>query len=234
MGPKMDKKNESKSTTVEDNGTQAILARIELMDQKNDKRLDEFTFELIQLREDLSKQQESINRLVTESKDLKAENAKIKKDLANLNEQQIRLENLQNQKNLIVTGLLEKPDEKLVKTLEDMFKQKLTIHLNLDFAHQLGKETEGAKFPRPIKLGFLYKSQQDEIWEKRRDLKGSNIFLNEDIPRQQRIERALLRKHKKEAEEDGSEVSLKGNLLTIDGRKFTIRDGRLQSVSPRS
>jgi len=51
--------------------------------------------------------------------------------------------------------------------------------------------------------------------------------LNEDLPIRVRKERALLRGHKKQAEEEGKEVIMKRKFLSIDGKKFIISNGRL-------
>jgi len=51
--------------------------------------------------------------------------------------------------------------------------------------------------------------------------------LNEDLPIRVRKERALLRGHKKQAEEEGKKAIMKGKFLLIDGKKLIIRNGRL-------
>ena len=46
--------------------------------------------------------------------------------------------------------------------------------------------------PRPIMIQFLLKSDRQRVWEARRNLKGTNISLNEDFPEAYNVSRSQL------------------------------------------
>jgi len=208
---KGDPKNQDQS------GTEMILEKLDRMEAR-------FSKEILDYRNEVKKQGETLLTIKTDIKTLQKENINLKRELQELNEKYKRMEMNSGQKNLIINGLSEKPNENITAVVKDLFTEKLDLNPSLDLIHRLGKPGEK---PRPVKVSFIYLRQRNEVWEKRRNLQGTNIFLNEDLPIRVRKERALLRGHKKQAEEEGKEAIMKGKFLLIDGKKFIIRNDRL-------
>ena len=100
--------------------------------------------------------------------------------------------------NVILVGFLENPNENLNDAMGTILSDKLKIpssDIKLARVYRLGKLREGQY--RAIFLGFNTASDKAKIMSVKFRLKGTNLFLNHDLSKNQRIELAQLRKQKK-------------------------------------
>ena len=84
--------------------------------------------------------------------------------------------------NLRFTGVKEEPGEtweKCQEKLSNMLHDHLNITLSLERVHRVGKV--GDKKPRDIVAKFTSFSDRDNVMRNRRKMKGTNIFINEDL-----------------------------------------------------
>ena len=88
--------------------------------------------------------------------------------------------------NVIVVGLKEEPERPTVDVVSKLFNEKLSVPVKLDEAKRLGRAKEGTA--RPILVRFAERSSKVSVMKKRSTLKGTGIFVNNDLtPFQKKI-----------------------------------------------
>lgn len=138
-----------------------------------------------------------------------------------------KTERLQKKNNLILYGIKEREiegAEVLIKSVTDIFHNNLGI--TLDQTHfsncfRLGKKTEK---PRPILLELLSYFKKQDILKKRAHLKGTGVFISEDLIPEERAERRFLVNKLKTAKINHHSASIKGNKLIVDGTEYSAHD----------
>ena len=145
--------------------------------------------------ENIKKEMENVVTLV---RDVQAENNKLHSDIkqlklqnAQLKERAIGQENYSRKENLIFKGVIERDGENCKEIINDLITKRLGLS-RCDFArvHRLGKRNE--RKSRPIIVRFDRCSDRERVWEGRRKLKGTQIFVDEDfcqetVPSRQRL-----------------------------------------------
>ena len=124
--------------------------------------------------------------------------------------------------NLIIYGIPETKDENCHVKVSAFFRNTMKINeeLKLDTVHRLGKPVHGRD--RQMIVRFLTQDHRKLAWEKRRELKGTGFFLNEDFSAETRNKRSTLQQVLKEARKQDMRSSLTGASLLIEGRRYTV------------
>lgn len=125
-----------------------------------------------------------------------------------------------NRKNLIIHGIIhqEDDDNNLEQDVLEMLNNKLRMNLtteSFEQVHRLGKNNKGGNVPIKVEL-TKYKDKM-EIVKKKAMLKGTRIYINNDLPRELRIrgmeerrerrERSIAHNSRKHLREQSSEES---------------------------
>lgn len=102
-----------------------------------------------------------------------------------------------NKQNIIIHGIQESENEKteLENKTISILNDKMKLNLTPSDVHQiyrLGKSGSN----KPIKLCLMNMKLKQEIFNKRSELRGTNIYINEDLPRELRIRASEHRKQK--------------------------------------
>ncbi len=87
--------------------------------------------------------------------------------------------------------------------------------------HRLGKQSRGR--PKPIIVRFTCSNDRDKVWKKRRNLKGSNVSIGEDLPKRvQEIKRKILIPAMKKARSlnPRNKASVIGDKLIVNGKQY--------------
>ena len=84
--------------------------------------------------------------------------------------------------------------------------------------HRLGLKPENGKANREIIVRFLWFQDREDVWNKKRKLKGTNIVVKEDFPTEIELKRSkmypkMLKRQK---------CNLKVDKLVLDGKKYTV------------
>lgn len=127
-------------------------------------------------------------------------------------------------RNLIFYGVSEEEGENIVLVLEGVLEEKLGVKLekyDIINAFRMGKN---ARKPRPILVELLSEFKIREIIKKRKNLKGTNIFINEDLIPEDREEKKVLIEQLKLAKSKNKLAQLKGNKLIIEGEAYCYSD----------
>jgi hypothetical protein len=100
----------------------------------------------------------------------------------------------------VISGLEEVSDEtwaqteERVRTFVNGLKDGLGTKLNIQRCHRLGRFAPNARFPRRCIAKLALYKEKEEILAERRKLAGSNIYLDDDLPRTMRERRDQLRR----------------------------------------
>ena len=85
--------------------------------------------------------------------------------------------------NIRISGIKELPNETwehTQHTVSRVLKEKLDMAPVLERAHRVGKTKEDGT-PRDIITRFKYQTDRDAVFRNRRKMKGTHIFINEDL-----------------------------------------------------
>lgn len=154
-----------------------------------------------------------VELLETENKDLKA----------HLKETERKL----RKRNLVFYGINEEGEENesdLIVKIKNLVEEKLQIrteYTDITNIFRLGKKSEKT---RPILVEFLTQFIRKNILINRGKLKGTKIFIVEDLIPEDREVQKLLTENLKEARKLNKSAKIKGNKLIINGNTYTYDD----------
>ena len=176
-------------------------------------------------------QNEKIVNLEQENQELKHEVSTFKQKLLNL-EAQTKRENLVFQ-SILPDAPTEtwKSAEERVRNLLKQYKFYNGNEVEIEWAQRVGQFKPGKC--RPIVVKFSFYKTRDQIWRERTNLRGSNVFVSEDYPKEilqkRNVLYPILRAAQKEIEEkretggtDLRKVSLKLDKLLLNGRLYSV------------
>lgn len=167
---------------------------------------------------------------------LTSENTKLKEDTE-------KLENYGRRDNIIFTGINEESNETKME-VENKARQFMVDHLkmektdveNIHFVrvHRLGAPRKDWKTGKPIQqqkrpiiARFSKFSDKTRVWNARRNITDPKVHINENFSSNTEFNRkklyAIYRKAKNDAKYK-SKVSLIGDALIIDSRRYTVDD----------
>ncbi len=91
---------------------------------------------------------------------------------------------------MLIDGVIECNPDNLLQKLKEGFIHKLKLDaemvksIKLVHIDRLGPIKQGAQKPRTIIVKFHWFGNRMTVWEARKNLQGTNIFLNEDFPKE--------------------------------------------------
>lgn len=175
-----------------------------------------------------------LSEVMGELRDTKVENEVMRKQIKMQEEKIASLERDIRRKNLVIKGIPDNESEHFEQTTEKVAKICETLGVDfkpendLDEARRLGRPATDKQ--RPVLLKLTTMNKKMEILAKTRALKGTNIWIDEDFPKDIQEERKLLIPKLKEARSKGHKAQLKYNKLIINGKIHCVNDIK-QSVS---
>ena len=155
-----------------------IINSFENRIQNLESNLSETKLELASVRRLNEEQNSSISHLVSEIEELKLSNSSA------ISSRMDYLEDQSRRNNLRFDGLPEESEENWEQTskkVQDLVKNKLGINqsVTIERAHRVGKRVSSK--PRTIVAKFLRFGDRDNIVRNSKKLKGTNLFINEDL-----------------------------------------------------
>ncbi len=90
--------------------------------------------------------------------------------------------------------------------------------------HRLGEKRRGSKKPRTVIIKFHWFGDRTKVWQARKQLKSSDIYLNEDFPKEIQDKRRILRPILQRARTLEKQAFLNVDTLMIDGSRYTTDD----------
>ncbi|CAG9820757.1 unnamed protein product [Phaedon cochleariae] len=182
------------------------------------------TTKIEKIDQDLKTISAKVSQEIEETKDkvttLETENSELKR---RIEETERKLKS----NNLIVYGIKEDNLEttaSLVDEIEKIIKEKLELNLNsseITNTYRIGKD-KGKK--RPILVTINSQMRKREILKNCYKLKGTNIYISEDLIGKDLEERKILVNYMKEARKNNKQASIRGNKLLVDGNLYSIQE----------
>ena len=105
--------------------------------------------------------------------------------------------------------------------MSKLFNEKLSVRVKFDEARRLGRAKEGTA--RPILVMFVEGSSKVSVMRKSSTLKGTGIFVNNDLtPFQKRNQTFLIARLKKARSEGKSAFITNGKLISEDSKVASL------------
>lgn len=169
-----------------------------------------------------------LNELQTKIKNLETENHCLRRTIEDLE--------IKNRKNNIILFGLQKEIVKDIPKLCQKLNELLNIRLTeseINDAYCLGK-TENP----PIKVELISQLKKKQIIQNTKSLKGTNIYISNDLTKNQQQELKILKRHLHILREEEPETNsyIRGNKLFIDYKGYTttqLEDGIYKLKSKR-
>lgn len=165
--------------------TRNVTKQAEEIWEKVLERIVEMVYQ--KYKETIDGQNELIQKLKTEVKELSEENTAIRKKIKSLKSSTDRrideLEQYGRRNNLRIRGIEETTGENVNKIIMDTAK-KIGARIDescIDRAHRVGRP--GNDKPRPIIVKFTSYAHRREMWINKKSLRGSTTSMTEDLTR---------------------------------------------------
>lgn len=184
---------------------------------------------LKQISSRLNDMDAKLGQIVTDMNTIKLENIQLKEKVEKQDKRIEILEKEARKKNLVLKGVMDEEDEGQRELLE-----KITVVMNnvgvewekerdLEDYTRLGKYREDGTRPILVKLNKYNK--KIEILKQAKNLKNTEIWINEDYTKEVQEERRKLVPIMKEARRKGQKATLRYNKLIINNELYEI-DGK--------
>lgn len=164
---------------------------------------------------------QKLDSVMQEIKHMKEDNKRLKE---RVDEQEERINNLEREvrkKNLIIRGITDEEGEKESDTGDkvNVIMQKIGVNFDpkddMDEVRRIGKFNPQKK--RPVLIKLTREATRARILKSAKVLKGTEIWIDEDYPKDVQEERRRLIPRMKEAREKGYRAQLRYNKLIVNG-----------------
>ena len=182
---------------------------------------------------------EKFELLKSENKNLKYDNDRLTYESNQVKQQSNNNENYSRRKNIVIRGIAEKDNETNIICEEDartFICEKLNLSketvaaMDIVRCHRMGGlvgKRRGGRYEqkRPLIVRFNNFKDKSVVWDKRFELAGSEFSLSENYSRATEYNRQKLYaifKKAKNLEKYKKKVFLNGDVLMIDGERYTV------------
>ncbi len=174
------------------------------------------------------KKQEEIDDLKRALKQNQLEARALRRRNSDLMKYAVELETYSRRENLVFEGIEEKEKENTWENIVTVMKNHMKLDniqdIKIQRCHRIGKPNQAAKKPRPIIVRFLCYPDRMRVWANRRNLKGTNIFLNEDLPKSVQSTRRTLRPYLKIAQKSDQHATIRNDKLLYKGKYYDLHE----------
>jgi len=209
-------------------GIKDEIDSLKKISEKNNNRILDLEKENTKLHEKIKKLEKNQEpRLAT----IEENASRMKKDI-------LALESYSRRENLIVHGIEEATSgqEDCTHIIQHLIRNKLSMNTDVKIqrCHRLGKKDELRTKSRPIIVRFAYYCDKEEVWRKKKLLRGSKLFIDEDHTKAVQERRRVLIPVMQAARRDGQRATVQGDRLLVNGKIYitdtlnTLLDSWLQ------
>lgn len=168
----------------------------------------------------------AIEKIVVE---LKKQNLEMQVKVETLESKVEFLERQFKKNNIIYFGISETKEESLPileqKTIA-IISEMQKVHIKPDDIanlYRIGKDNNG-RHPRPVFIALASFKKKMEILSNRSKLKGTDIFVNDDLTPKQREVRKNLQIHARRLREEGKRVSIRGDKVIVHSDSYDVNE----------
>ena len=167
----------------------------------------------------LETQQEALQALVEGmSKQLNTSNTKNH----NLKRMIVEQENYSRRENLILKGIPENRWQNLDSLVRDLLADRFGMHdVKLERLHRLGT-FKNIRYSRPVIVRFAYFPDREFVWQNRKRLAGTRIYLDEDFSPETQAVRRKLRPVMEECRRQNYLCEIEKDKLRVNGKLYDV------------
>lgn len=190
--------------------------------EANDKRIDRILCDVQDLKSSLEYTQGQVQSLMELQLDDQLD--RIKNDIEAIKDKVDDLENRSRRNNLCFDGVDESVSENWAQSeakVKNVLKDNLDLNqdeIEIERAHRVGPKREGKT--RSIVAKFLNYKDREKVFKSKRQLKGSGIFIREDLSERVLNKRKALLPKLNEARQMGKTAFFRFDKLIIRDRPF--------------
>ncbi|XP_030758538.1 uncharacterized protein LOC115884180 [Sitophilus oryzae] len=151
-----------------------------------------------------------ITEIEKKIEDLESENKELKIRIPTI-------ERILKKNNLIFYGIPEDNNENLLTIILELIQGKIRVDLKLEDISECFRLGKATTAKRPVLLTLISGLKRNHIYHNKTNLKGTGIYLSEDLIPEDRTNRQNLVKKMKEARAQNRNAFLRGNSLVLDG-----------------
>ena len=185
--------------------------------------------ELAEAKEAISQLQRDVTTNTSKISDLQKELTCERKERLKLEERVIHLEAQSRRDNLLFDGVPEPEGETPTDCLNTVFhilQHNMSIpdarQMKIVRCHRNGPKIPGSTRPRQIIFKMFWFGDREKIWQSRRKLKGSKIWVSEDFPKEIVQRRYKLQPILREAKQLKKSAFISVDKLIVEGRTYTV------------
>lgn len=168
------------------------------------------------------------DQVITEIASVKKENVELSKKVEEQGKIIESLEREIRKNNLVIKGIPEEEGEREEDTRNKMMEMAAKIGVKIDQEMQIDDIRRMGRYKpketRPILLKLTTRQKKMEILKQAKELKGTNIWIDEDYTKKVQEERKALIPHLKEARQHGYKAILRYNKLIINNEVYEIEN----------
>lgn len=191
-------------------------------------------FQLI--NNNMGKMNNKLDAITKEMRQLKQENNELKNKLIIHEDKIEQLEREIRKKNIVVKGIPDEEEENEEKGREKINTVILKMGVEIDEKTEVDEIRRIGKYDsnrtRPILVKFTKESTKMKILRSARKLKGTDIWVDEDYPKNIQEERRELIQKMKEARNKGETAILRYNKLIINNEIYKKQRKEKQEQTP--
>lgn len=209
-----------------------IFIKLNVLDSIENRlsKLEKEIQEIRSVKEEVQVMHAECRSLCTRYEEMQNDNHKCRDVVSSLREQVIDLQSRSMRDNLLFTGIAEAEGnvvEDTANVVQNLLEQKLEIpkeDVDIDRCHRIGVRRRDGR-PRTIVVKFRRSNDRERVKKNAAKLKNTNIYINEQFPREIEERRKKLRPILKQAKRDGKRAVLVRDKLYINGDLFKLDEG---------
>lgn len=166
--------------------------------------------------------QEQIRKITNENTELKNKVTQMEQKIGIQDKRIQQLEKESKRKNLVVYGIEETENETCeirnnkIKQILDKIKVKINMEVDIIQIRRIGKKETDNNRNRPLWLELSREDKKIEIIRAAKNLKGTKIWISEDLPKAIQDKRKALIPYLKSAREKGCRASIIYDKLRVE------------------
>jgi len=145
---------------------------------------------------------------------------KLQEDYANLSKLLESLKSDKKKNNLMIFGL-QQTSESLIDNVVNLINKKVGVEIEKRDINNIFRVGKNRSDKRPVLVQFVTYVKKREVLLSAKNLKGTGIFINNDLSPQEREKQKVLRSHYHLARSMHHNVRITDNSLIVNGDVFT-------------
>lgn len=193
---------------------------------------------LLAMRSDIKAVKDGQTSLTKQLQKYKQETSKqiheLKIEKKSLNNSIAMLKKENDRHNLVIHGMVfdsSETEQSLATAANAIFTQQLKINnVTIDKVYRITSTSNTG----PVVVKLIFEREKELILSSCNKLRGTEISISEDLPKQDRVRYSVFRRAINEAGSNNKHYKRNGDMVTIDGKVYEVVNGNLSQVHKTS